>query len=110
MLETEFRRARETLAGGWSEPFSTDTDGKICSPHAEMVAKYSVMDAVALAASTIADPVWMEQRLMYLAGFGDCAYERWHAWLEAPERKLADVLALFDRAILRAKFEARGAA
>ncbi len=110
MHETEFRRARELLAGGWSEPLSLDTDGKICSINSEMIQRFCVSDALAAAASTIADPVWMEQRLMALLGFGEWGYVRWHAWLEAPERAFTDVLALFDRAILRAKHEARGAA
>lgn len=109
MHETEFRRARELLAGGWSEPLSLDTQGKICSLNSEGIQRFCVNDALEHAASTIADPTWMEQRLMVLLGFGEWGYVRWHAWLEAPERTLADVLALFDRAILRAKHSARAA-
>ncbi len=102
-LEKALKEARAMVASGWHEPFSLGTDGKLCTAHDEMIARYCTHDALHLAAVSIADPLWMEQLLCKLLGLGEWGFPEFAAWLEAPERKQADVLHLFDRAILRAK-------
>lgn len=108
-LEKPLRDARAMIAGGWSEPHSTNTQGEYCSPYDEGVAKFCVQDAIALAAVSIADHQMAEMWLAKVAGFGPLGMHPLQQWLEHPQRKLTEVVALFDKATLAAK-AIRGAA
>lgn len=102
-VHNQLREARKMLAGGWSEPHSTDSRGEWCSPYSEGVLKFCVSDALALAAVSIADHQVMEMFLAKVSGFGPLGLAALEEWYGAPERKLNEVLALFDRAILASR-------
>ena len=92
------RQAQKLIAGGWSEPFSRDTQGRICGPHDEGVASYSVTDALLLATGNT-DELEHEcaEALEHVLG------RQLSEWLNAPERRTAEVLRAFDLAILQAE-------
>jgi hypothetical protein len=101
------KRAREFVAGGWSEPTCRRAPdwvfpgGEPCERNDEGVASFSVIEALL---QTSATP---EEFSAALDTFRETAVpsgrEALHQWLESPERKLKDVLTAFEVAILRAK-------
>ena len=92
------RRARELVAGGWHEPMSLDAAGHICAADDEGISRFSVVDALAVAAQGDV-PLAMRAedelaRQLRVAGVS----AHLTRWLEAPERTQAEVLRLFARA------------
>lgn len=102
VLET-LQRARKLVAGGWSEP-TLDADGRWCSVDDEGVTTYSVHDALHHGSTFEAEHI-AECSLAIAIDAGLTI--TLSAWLEAPGRKLAEVLVIFDRAISRVKAAAR---
>lgn len=126
------KRARMNVAGGWAEPFCKDRQGRMCFFDSEEVFTFSVAGALAAAGGSpeawalidrLADPLGAraeELTLRYnrtktdvdgrvaIEAIAACSTQSWRGldgWLERPDRSLADVVKLFDRAILKAKTE-----
>ena len=137
VLET-LRRARELVAGGWNEPMCRDAFGCWCTPNDECLVDFSVDGAVCAAATEAGDISGALAALRAVALPASSAFEQvaerfldsgteedalvvvqvagvagsdgdLQGWLEAPGRKLEHVLAVFDKAVLRAKREGRAA-
>lgn len=92
------RRGRELVAGGWHEPMSLDAQGHICAADDEGIARFSVVDALAVAAQGDV-PLAMRAedelaRQLRVAGVS----LHLTRWLEADGRTQAEVLRLFARA------------
>lgn len=130
-------RARELVAGGWSEPHSRDSAGLVCDVTDEGVTTFSVWDALLSSALTQVEFAHAWLRLEELACPSTAALDQVAAlvlvglraedaiaiataavpegvglstWLEDPKRKLDDVLVLFDQAINRARAQQGAAA
>jgi hypothetical protein len=129
-LANTLRKARELLAGGWTEPLCQDAEGRWCSAQDEGVVSLNVLEALEAAGREHVTEAWelLEQIALPATaaynGAGDqllktnaaedlellvmsarlALGEGLHldAWLQHPTRKLAHVLRLFDLAILRA--------
>lgn len=91
-------RARELVAGGWHEPMSLDAAGHICAADDEGIAKFSVVDALAVAAQGDV-PLAMRAedalaKQLRVAGVS----LHLTRWLEVDGRAHAEVLRLFARA------------
>lgn len=97
MLRDVLRKARALLAGGWSEPMSTDATGRDCFASDEGVTKLCVDDALRLAAGgDITIAVQAEtavQNYLRVSGSRDAVC----VWLQAPSRTLNDVQGLLAR-------------
>lgn len=91
------RTARELLAGGWSEPQSTDAQGRPCYANDEGLSSYCLDDALRLAAGgSIEAAVEVEMMLQQhhrLNGGTDSLT----AWLQTPSRTSLDVQRLLAR-------------
>lgn len=102
------KRARMLLAQGWSGGAVTlDHRGWICSPHAEEATRFALHDAVELASAGDVDAIIEAEALLSLLAeptTGRTLYE----WELASGRTHGEVLALFDRAVMRAAAVARG--
>lgn len=93
------RSARKLLSGGWSEPLTLDADGRICGLYDEGAKRFCVHDAVYFYAGTFeAHVVAWSALAATLDPLHDTSL---HEWLEQKGRALPEVLALFDRALLR---------
>jgi hypothetical protein len=100
------KRARELVAGGWSEPVCRRRPdwvfplGEPCERSDEGVVSFSVIEALL---QTSTSP---EEFSMALDTFRETAtptdVPALHEWLESPDRKLREVTKAFDLAILRA--------
>lgn len=91
-------RARELVAGGWHEPMSLDAAGHICAADDEGIAKFSVVDALAVAAQGDV-PLAMRAedalaKQLRVAGVS----LHLTRWLEVAGRKHEEVLRLMARA------------
>jgi hypothetical protein len=97
MLPDVIRRARVLLAGGWSEPMSTDAYGNDCFASDEGVVRLCLDDALRIAANgNIHVAVTIEQQLqerLRVSGSSDALCR----WLQEPSRTLADVQQLLAR-------------
>jgi hypothetical protein len=126
-LVDTLKRARGFVAAGWAEPFCRDSHGRMCTPTAEDVEKYSVLDSLNHCASSPED-VWRAWEALEsvitprrVAFFSFLRVASWEdskrlaelarasleetelqLWLEAKGRHIAPVLHAFDVAILRA--------
>lgn len=92
------RRGRELVAGGWHEPMSLNAQGHICAADDEGLSRFSVVDALAVAAQGDV-PLAMRAedelaRQLRVAGVS----QHLTRWLEAEGRTQAEVLRLFARA------------
>lgn len=103
MLPSEvLRRARELVAGGWHEPLSLDSAGRICGPDDEGIAHYCLLDAVRVASRWEAGPLvaaWEQLEQLVLA------VHRHHSllqWLADERRTRPEVLQLITQAQARA--------
>jgi hypothetical protein len=112
------KRARALIAGGWSEPFSLDARGVQVPFDAEEVAKFTVVDALCVAQVLPEGWVALEDVARPAhAYFRELTHAAWlrtaaraalvegadlQQWIQTPGRKLAEVLRIFDVAILRA--------
>ena len=91
-------KARSLVAGGWHEPMSLDSAGHICAADDEGIARFCVVDALAVAAqgdvplAMRAEDVVAKQ--LRVAG----ATQHLQRWLEEPSRSHAEVLRLMARA------------
>lgn len=99
------RKARSMVAGGWSEPFTVDNAGRWVSPFDEAPARFSVHDALLLGAPTLEAQIVAGSALWVT--MSPSLHPTLETWLEAPGRKLPEVLALFDRACARVSAIAR---
>lgn len=121
--------ARETVAGGWSEPMPRSADGRWVSAYSEDALHFDVDSALHLAAEThneylqaralleaIVNPAtsaldaacWLPDDVTDAAAKAiatQAAAEAGSlaAWLERPGRPLAHVLKLFDFALMNAR-------
>jgi hypothetical protein len=128
------KRARELVASGWSEPFSAETSGAWCTRSAEGIARYCVVDALIttgaypdgwelleavvapshaelehLVATVSAENATPEVLRRFVQLCRAAALELdLQRWLELPNRRPAEVLRVFDVAIL--KFTSKEAA
>lgn len=139
-VESCLRKARALIAAGWSEPFSKDTSGRYCTVDAEGIAEFSVLDAIIASAENQDEDLEAVAALERVLCPGTCELDAFvrrtdtafatvvelgdfvalsksaarevtlEQWLEAPGRELKQVLAAFDRAILRAAAREGGAA
>lgn len=98
-------RARELVAGGWHEPMSLDAAGHICSPNDEGVTRFSVVDALTVAAQGDVPLAMRAEDL--LAKQLRVAGVSLHLtrWLEESARTHSEVLRLFTRAYAHAVAE-----
>ncbi len=132
------RQARALIAGGWSEPMSTDSAGNLCLVDDEAIAKFCVADALTLACrgrcsyleaedalKAVLVPAWSSREGFELRAAvppTDEELSTWVSlcqakgaavslseWLEHPARKLEHVLRGFTLAILRAKSQLEAA-
>lgn len=98
------KRARMLLAQGWSGGAVTlDHRGWICSPHSEEATRFAMHDAVEVAAAGDVDAIIEAEALLSLLAepnTGRTLYE----WELRPGRTQQEVVALFDRAVVRARF------
>lgn len=122
-MKAALKKARALVAGGWSEPYSTNNRGDFCLPTSEGVRNFSVDDAICLHCPnpsaalellqaqvspmlTRGEKLLVEQgiaaawpSLLASARAGESYL--WN-WLRAPGRQLLEVLRVFDKAILKA--------
>lgn len=95
--------ARRLIAGGWSEPYSLDADGRLCDATAEGVASLCLVDALQVACGgNVAQQLEAEEVLgaVLRVQSGESQVARWAA---APGRTQAEVVALLARATSRAR-------
>lgn len=121
-LADVLEKARQLLAGGWSEPFSLDAAGTICLPDDEGIEKFCFDDALLVAAghdSALAEAA--QARIEFKGGFfGLADAERFVAgdfsrgksrteilshWIADPNRTQRDVLQLIASAAARCRAE-----
>lgn len=91
-------KARELVAGGWSEPMSLTVAGHICTAQDEGIASYCLVDALEVAAQGDV-PLAMRAEhevttQLRVAGHGGGL----SSWLEANGRELPEVVRLLARA------------
>lgn len=101
------KRARGLLAHGWSVAVTLDGNGRICSPHAEEATRFAMLDAIEAASAGDVDARIAAEALLTLLAephTGRPLYE----WELKHGRTHAEVVALFDRAVVRARFVSRG--
>lgn len=92
---TALEKARQLIAGGWSEPFSLDAEGKLCAPDAEGLTRVCVADALVLSASDVfAAEALLEAQLRARQIQAPLSN-----WLASPKRTHSEVLRLFERTI-----------
>jgi len=91
-------RARELIAGGWHEPLSLDVRGHICPSDDEGIARFSTVDALAVAAlGDVALAMRAEDELARQLRVAGVSLHLTR-WLEESSRTHAEVLRLFARA------------
>lgn len=95
-------KVRETVAGGWHEPFSLDAEGRLCTVDDEGITRVCVVDSVKMAAGQnidlrLATFEVLEARFRDVGGMA--------RWLEAPGRQLPDVLRFLERATAHLRAE-----
>lgn len=103
MLPSEvLAKARTLVAGGWHEPLSLDSAGRICGPDDEGIEQYCLLDAVRVASRWEAAPLiaaWEQlEQLLFVV-------HRHHsllAWLATEGRTRLEVLQLITQAQARA--------
>lgn len=124
--------ARDHVGGGWSEPLSYRSDGRICCHDDEGISLFCVDDALAVAARGDIDAWMSAEDLLVEALYADdgalwrrgnhhleamlrrepdrfrielraLSLRSLHEWLEAPSRPVEEVVVLFGRAMARAR-------
>lgn len=96
-LSLVIEKARQLVADGWHEPMSLDAAGHICACDDEGIARFCVVDALAVAASDVPLAMRAEDviaRQLRVSG----ATQHLQRWLEEPSRSHAEVLRLLARA------------
>jgi hypothetical protein len=126
-------KARALVAGGWTEPMPRAFDGRLVDAHDEAASLFDVESAVRLSAESSAEyfealsllesvacpnlvafnalaervvsgtAEVTEDELAVMARAAFPQVGGLSGWLQEPGRNLKPVLALFDRAVLRAK-------
>lgn len=104
---TALKAARSLIAFGWVEPLTLTTDRIICPRDAEGARYFCAHDAVMLGAGENVDVAMQVFDLIttFVAPLHEVTLSD---WLYVPERTQAEVLRVFDRAILRAGALAKG--
>lgn len=98
------RRARRCLAEGWAPWFPRDRDGRMADATGEDACAWPILDAVALFLPDVAARLVAEELLDQAIGGAACVSE----WEGALGRTRGEVLAVVDRAVVRAMACARG--
>ena len=99
------RQAKTDIAGGWCQVLCEDSSGRLCTADFEGVAKYSAKEALLRSCKSAAVLMAAEDLLGIMATGSPYTFADWE---QKPGRKINEVIAIFDRALIRTAAAMKG--